>query len=144
MQSLSIFQGNLLFGNTGRNKGEILEETEKKQRSNESCVSSDAHSFQIFATPCTVVCQTPLSMEFSRQEDCSGLPFLSPGDLPDPGISIFSPFFLEKILINTQIIVENALCLLSLFFFFFIKDFKLEYCFLAKRLNIPVSLCSYV
>ena len=40
------------------------------------------------------------------------------GDLPDPRISIFSPFFLEKILINTQIIVENALCLLSSFFFF--------------------------
>ena len=103
--------------NTGRNKGEILEETKKKQRSNESCVCSDAQSFQIFATPCTIVCQTPLSMEFSRQEGCSGLPFLSPGDLPDPGISIFSPFFLEKILISTQIIVENAPCLLSLFFF---------------------------
>ena len=28
----------------------------------------------------------PLSMEFSRQEDWSGLPFSSPGDLPDPGI----------------------------------------------------------
>ena len=27
-----------------------------------------------------------LSMEFSRQEYWSGLPFLSPGDLPDPGI----------------------------------------------------------
>ena len=30
--------------------------------------------------------QIPLSMEFSRQEYWSGLPFLSPGDLPDPGI----------------------------------------------------------
>ena len=29
---------------------------------------------------------TSLSMEFSRQEYCSGLPFLSPGDLPDPEI----------------------------------------------------------
>ena len=29
---------------------------------------------------------TPLSIEFSRQEYWSGLPFLSPGDLPDPGI----------------------------------------------------------
>ena len=38
------------------------------------------------ATPWTVACQAPLSMGFSRQEYWSGLPFLSPGDLPDPGI----------------------------------------------------------
>ena len=31
------------------------------------------------------------SMEFSRQEYWSGLPFLSPGDLPDPGIGPRSP-----------------------------------------------------
>jgi len=37
-------------------------------------------------TPWTVACQTPLSMELSRQEYWSGLPFPSPGDLPDPGI----------------------------------------------------------
>ncbi|ELR53454.1 hypothetical protein M91_07156, partial [Bos mutus] len=30
--------------------------------------------------------QAPLSMGFSRQEYWSGLPFPSPGDLPDPGI----------------------------------------------------------
>ena len=34
----------------------------------------------------TVVCQTPLSMEFSRQESWSGQPFPSPGNLPDPGV----------------------------------------------------------
>ena len=38
------------------------------------------------ATPLTVACQAPLSMGFSRQEYWSGLPFPSPGDLPDPGI----------------------------------------------------------
>ena len=37
-------------------------------------------------TPWTIVHQAPLSMEFSRQEYWSGLPFPSPGDLPDPGI----------------------------------------------------------
>ena len=36
--------------------------------------------------PWTVACQTPLSIEFSRQEYWSGLPFTSPGDLPEPGI----------------------------------------------------------
>ena len=40
----------------------------------------------LFATPWMVVCQAPLSMGFSRQEHWSGLPFLSPGDLPDPGM----------------------------------------------------------
>ena len=41
---------------------------------------------QLFVTPWTVVHQAPLSMGFSRQEYWSGLPFPSPGDLPDPGI----------------------------------------------------------
>ena len=41
---------------------------------------------RLFATPWTVVHQAPLSMEFSRQEYWSGLPFPFPGDLPDPGI----------------------------------------------------------
>ena len=36
-------------------------------------------------TPWTVAHQAPLSMGFSRQEYWSGLPFTSPGDLPDPG-----------------------------------------------------------
>ena len=40
----------------------------------------------LFATPWTVAHQAPLSMGFSRQEYQSGLPFPSPGDLPDPGI----------------------------------------------------------
>ena len=38
------------------------------------------------ATPWTVAHQAPLSMEFFRQEYWSGLPFPSPGDLPNPGI----------------------------------------------------------
>ena len=38
------------------------------------------------STPWTVACQALLSMEFPRQEYWSGLPFPSPGDLPDPGI----------------------------------------------------------
>ena len=41
---------------------------------------------RLFATPWTVACQAPLSLGFSRQEYWSGLPFPSPGDLPDPGI----------------------------------------------------------
>ena len=44
-----------------------------------------------FVTPWTVAGQTPLSMEFSRQEYWSRLPFPSPGDLPDPEIKPVSP-----------------------------------------------------
>ena len=42
-------------------------------------------------TPWTVSHQDPLSVKFSRQEYWSGLPFPSPGDLPDPGIEPGSP-----------------------------------------------------
>ena len=44
-----------------------------------------------FATPWTIAYQAPLSMGFSRQEYCSGLPFPSLGDLPNPGIELVSP-----------------------------------------------------
>ena len=44
-----------------------------------------------FATLWTVAYQAPPSVGFSRQEYCSGLPFPSPGDLPDPGIEPGSP-----------------------------------------------------
>ena len=43
---------------------------------------------QLFATPWTVAYQDPQSMGFSRQEYWSGLPFPSPGDLPNPGIEL--------------------------------------------------------
>ena len=46
---------------------------------------------RFFATPWTVAYQAPLSMGFSRQEYWSGLPFPSPGDLPNPGIEPRSP-----------------------------------------------------
>ena len=39
----------------------------------------------------TVACQAPLSMEFFRQEYCSGLLFSTTEDLPDPGIEPMSP-----------------------------------------------------
>ena len=41
-------------------------------------------------TPWTVVHQAPLSLEFSREEYWSGLPFPSPEDLPNPGIELAS------------------------------------------------------
>ena len=46
---------------------------------------------QLVVTPWTVAYHAPLYMGFSRQEYWSGLPFPSPGDLPDPGIEPRSP-----------------------------------------------------
>ena len=45
---------------------------------------------RLFGTPWTVVHQAVLSMGFSRQEYWTGLPFPSPGDLPDPGMEPMS------------------------------------------------------
>ena len=46
---------------------------------------------QLCPTTWTVAYQAPLSIGFSRQEYWNGLPFPSPGDLPDPGIEPGSP-----------------------------------------------------
>ena len=46
---------------------------------------------RLFATPWTIAYQASPSLGFSRQEYWSGLPFPSPGDLPDPGIEPGSP-----------------------------------------------------
>ena len=46
---------------------------------------------RLFATPWTVAYQAPLPVGFSRQEYWSGLPFPSPGDLPNPGMEPGSP-----------------------------------------------------
>ena len=45
-------------------------------------------------TPCTIACQAPLSMEFSKKDYWNVLPVPTPGDLPNPGIesaSLVSP-----------------------------------------------------
>ena len=54
------------------------------------CGGLVAKSGPTLETPWTVACQAPLSMESSRQEYWSGLPFPSPGNLPDPGIKLRS------------------------------------------------------
>ena len=55
---------------------------------------------RLFATPWTVAYQAPLSMEFSRQEYLSGLPFPTPGNLPHPGTkptSLASPVLAGRV-----------------------------------------------
>ena len=55
------------------------------------CMLSCFTPVRLFATVWTIVQQDPLSIEFSRQEYWSGLPFPFPGDLPNPGINSGSP-----------------------------------------------------
>ena len=64
----------------------------RKLCSSTSCtLESPAHAQSLthvhpFATPRSVAHQAPLSMEFPKQKYWNGLPFSSPGDLPNPGI----------------------------------------------------------
>ena len=66
------------------------------------CVHAQSVSYVwLFVTSWTVAWQVPLCMKFSRQECWSGLPFPTPGDLPDPGMVPTSPalavrFFMTK------------------------------------------------
>ena len=69
---------------------------------------------RLFATPWTVAHQAPLCMGFSRQEHWSGLPFPSPGDLPDPGIEP-SSFALAGRFFTTSATCE-AISLIALVF----------------------------
>ena len=55
------------------------------------CVLSCFNHVRLCVTLWTVAHQTTLPMGFSRQEYCSGLPFSSLGNLPDPGIKPMSP-----------------------------------------------------
>ena len=50
----------------------------------------------MFATPLTVAHWASLSMGFPRQECWSGLPFPSPGNLPDPGTEPMSPALADR------------------------------------------------
>ena len=61
---------------------------------------------QLFATLWTVARQVPHSMEFSRQEYWSGLPFPPPGDIPSPGIehmSLVSPALADNSLLRVPL-----------------------------------------
>ena len=66
---------------------------------------------RLFATPWTVAYRASLSMGFSRQEYWSGVPFPSPGDLPDPGIEARSPTLQADALTSEArptIVIERA------------------------------------
>ena len=63
-----------------------------------------------FATPWTIACKPLLSMEFSRQEYWSGLPFPSPGDLPNPGTELRSPALQVDVFLHSSILALQYSC----------------------------------
>ena len=67
---------------------EVFSEVKRRQRGAGGLVGKSCLTLK---TPWTVAFQVPVSMGFSRQEYWSGLPFPSPGDLPDTGIEPGSP-----------------------------------------------------
>ena len=66
---------------------------------------------QLVATPWTVAYQAPPSMGFSRQEYWRGLPFPSPGNLPDPGIEAGSPALQADALLSELSIMPSKFIL---------------------------------
>ena len=71
--------------------------------------------------------QAPLFMEFSRQEYCSGQPFPSPGDLPDPGIKHRSPVLQADSLPSEPPGKPRFLChLVTLPFYFYLGHYQIQ------------------
>ena len=84
-----------------RNNREPTEAEDIKKRWQEYTERKEVQSFsrdRLFATPWNVAYQPPPSMGFSKQEYWSGLPFPSPGDLPDPGKNYTKKIFMIQII----------------------------------------------
>ena len=62
----------------------------------------------LFATPWTVVCQATLSIGFPRQEYWSGLPFPSPGNLPEPGIEPEVPTMSPALQVDSLLLSQQG------------------------------------
>ena len=91
----------------------------------------------LFVTPWTAADQALPSMEFSRQECWSGLPFSSPGDLPDPGrdwpMSLMSPALASRFFtisttckaqsLSNMILIQEILLWFLLFFFYILPSY---------------------
>ena len=77
------------FFEWGTWEAEILSKVPQLLGSRAGWKKSESH-IRLFATPWTVACQAPLSMEFPSQEYWRGLSFPSPKDLSDPGIKPWS------------------------------------------------------
>ena len=78
------------------------------------CVLNHFNSVWLFVILWTVTCQAPLPMRFHRQEYWSGLPFPSPGHLPNPGI--------KPVLVLYNPVISITHQMVHFFFFFLTKE----------------------
>ena len=85
---------------------------------------------RLFATLCTVACQVPLSMGFSRQECCSWLPFPSLRDLPHPGIEPRPPT------LQADSLPSGSLCALGQITY----NLKTSFSYLMNVIIVTISL----
>ena len=92
-----------------------------------SCVLSRSVMSDSFVTLWTVAHQAPLSMEFPRQEYCSGLSFPSPGDIPHPGVKHESPVSPALQLDSLPSEPSEKVVFFVFCFLWVIKDFKVTY-----------------
>ena len=101
------------------------------------CVCACAELFshvRLSATPWSITRQAPLSVEFSKQEYWSGLPFPIPGDLPDPGIEPTSPaspilasrFFTIEPPEKPQLLIKLPQTVIEVTLLFILKDLTYE------------------
>ena len=79
-----------------------------------------------FATLWTIVWWAPLSLEFPRQKYWSGLPFLSPGDLPNPGIKPVSSALCQSPVLQVGSLTLSLLLSLPTLFFSYIWPLWVE------------------
>ena len=81
----------------------------KTMEGKECCCSLVAKSCPSLLQPCGlyVACQAPLFMGFPRQEYWNGLPFPSPGDLPNPGIE---PMSLKSLTLAGRFFTTSTTC----------------------------------
>ena len=93
---------------------------------------------RLFVIPRTVACQAPLFMEFFRQEYWRGLPFPSPGDLPDPGIQPECPV-LQADPLPPSHLGSHYFSVIQVVFFFF---FNLFHC--GKNTTCDLPTCQNI
>ena len=99
---------------------------------------------RLFSTLWTVACQASLSMGFSRQKYWSGLPFPSPGDLPNPGMELGSPTLQAgsspSEAPGNPFLVNMGLCV----FLKWLKPCLISDFFLQSNLTLSIELWVYV
>ena len=110
------------------------------------CVCMHTHLLshvQLFATIWTVAHQAPLSVGFPRQEYWRGLPFPSPGDLPNTGIQPMSPAFAKQILYHCTTREAPSLyawvAVKYIHAYIYMKHGGLEFCRLDLTLGLHFS-----